>query len=170
MTEEVIQAVLPTKEVAVVVATMAVVETEVEQTEVVIQEVVTPLTSLLVVEAAVATAAAVVACTEAPVELPIATSKAIDREALERARSRALTTKFPSARTSLTVTASMETLAPLPMVIKILEVEATPEEAPLRTLTASSKCLTPSQHLPSNQHQWAVATSQYSRTPQDSEP
>lgn len=165
MTEEVTLAVLPTKEVAAVAATMAVVQTEVVTPEVAIQ-----LTSPLVEEAVEATAVVVVACMGVPVELPIAITKATGKEALERARSRALTTRFHSARTSLTVTASMATLALSPMVIKTLEAETTLEEAPLPTLTASSRCLTPSQHLPSPPHPWAVATSQSSRTPQDSAP
>jgi len=145
MTEEAIQEVLLIKEAAAVVATMAAAQTEVVTPEVVIQ-----LTSPLVEEAVEATAAAV--RTEVPVELPIAITKTTGKEAPERARSRVLTTRFPSARTSLTATASMATLAPSPMVIKILEAEITPEETPRPILTASSICLTPSQHLPSPLH------------------
>lgn len=108
----------PTKEAVVeAAATTAAVATEVETAEVV-----TPPTTHPAVEAAVDTAAAA-ACQEvvdmAVVAVAAAATKATGREVLEKARSKAQTIKSRSARTSLTDTASMATLAHSHMVTQI---------------------------------------------------
>lgn len=126
----------------------------------------TPLTTNLAVEAA--TPAEAVTCQEVVDMEAAAATRAIGREALERARNKAQTTKSRFARTFLTGTASMATLAHSHMVMQILEAaaEATVEawaaaweEGPL--ITKNNLCpMVNKPHLSPQLQWWAEATLQ----------